>query len=549
MAILSGGPLSSLPISAQAEAGAPPPPDESIATQTTRFPEGFDGYDDEVSGGYDTGGFIMSPLEDVVFVEDVTIFPFPGFYDLITDDDANGYQPEWSRGPPTDQFDETGETTGETSNNDFTDGDAPIADGHFSTPPISDDEYVRTPACAAMFDCCAFCENEPPTEGFVSSPLEDAPVATVDDVLPQELGQVYDEDEPVTDGFVSEPPDDVPVVTIDDTGPQELGQVYDDDEPVTDGWLQSVPTDQFDETGQTTGEWSNNDWVDEAEPIVEGWVWFQPDEAVPVLNADVTGTSFADIYDNDEPVTEGWFTAPLQDGPAANEVVPQELGQVWASDEPVTDGFTLSALEDAPQANADITGTCLPEDDDLDGLAFHPDFFSGFIMSPAEDTPEVVPQTTGLWYDLKKKRKRRIIPAWEDDEEEVVEGPAEQAPEPSQEPARDASIATRLLGPRGRNTPLPVPVIKSTGFVPMDTQGWSLLISGVLQSRSIAEAEARNEAIRNEFSRRAADIILRAEVETWKKFQQDFQNARIAREKQSEMEEIAIIKAIWELVK
>ncbi len=83
----------------------------------------------------------------------------------------------------------------------------------------------------------------------------------------------------------------------------------------------------------------------------------------------------------------------------------------------------------------------------------------------------------------------------------------------------------------------------------MDTQGWSLLISGVLQSRSIAEAEARNEAIRNEFSRRAADIILRAEVETWKKFQQDFQNARIAREKQSEMEEIAIIKAIWELVK
>lgn len=574
MAILSGGPLSSVPISGQATAGAVAT-DDTIPPQTTNFNEGFYGHDETLIL---TEGVTVSPPDEAAVVVDATIIQFHGFYDLLLDPDADGYQPDWAQGPPTDQFDETGQTTGWTSNNDWIDVDEPITDGTFSVPPIFDEEKPFQPLLGEVY------EDDPVTDGMSASPPEDAPVATVDDVPPQELGQVYDDDEPVTDGWLVAPAEDAPVAAIEDTPQPLLGEIYDEDEPVTDGWLQTVPTDQFDETGETTGESSNNDWVDEFEPVTDGWFQNVPtdqfdetgqttgetsnndwvDELEPVTDGftqgvptdqfDETGqttggTSNEDWTPVDEPIVQDWvYFQPDETQPVLNdELNATLLGEIFPDEEPLTDGTFGLPLHDAPPPVTDALGTCFPADHDLDAPEYPADFFAGVTVSPLEDTPEVSATTPGLWYDLKakKKRKKLIFPLLEDDEPEPEA--VEEAPEAPETVTEAPTLKYRLTGPRGHNKASPVPVIKPAGFVPMDIQGWKLLIAGVLQSKSIAEAEARHEALRKEVSKRAADVLLWEEVQRWKKFSAEFQAAREAREKK-ELAEIRLVYAAWEII-
>lgn len=646
MAILSGGPLSSLPISGQAAAGAVAA-DDTIPTQTTCFDEGFYGHDETLIL---TEGVLSSPLEDTAVVVDAAIFQFHGFYDLVIDEESANYQPEWSRGPPTDQFDETGQTTGWTSNNDWVEEFDPVTDGWLFAP-LQDAPVVTVDDIPPALLGEVYPDEEPVTGDWVFSPLEDAPAGTDTDIVSSELGQVWPDEEPVTDGWISLVPtdqfdetgqttgetsnndwvdeqesvtdgwlvapaedalvaaiedtpqpllgeihdeaepvtegwvvgplEDAPVAAVDDVPQPLLGEIYDQDEPVTDGWFQTVPTDQFDETGQTTGGASNNDWVDEFEPVTDGWFQNVPtdefdetgqttgqtsnndwvDELEPVTDGftqgvptdqfDETGQttggmSNEDWTPEDEPIVQDWvyFQADESQPVFNDELNDTLLGEIFPDEEPLTEGTFGLPFQDAPPVIPDPVDTCFPADHDLDGPECPADFFAGFTASPLEDTPEVVTGTPGLWYDLKtkKKRKKLIFPLLEDDEPEPeVAGEAPEAPETVPE---RPTLKYRLTGPRGHNKPLPVPVINPAGFVPMDIQGWKLLIAGVLQSKSIAEAEARHEALRKEQSRRAADILLSEEVQRWKKFSAEFHAAREARE----LEEIRLIYAVWEII-
>jgi hypothetical protein len=361
--------------------------DDSIATQMTVFNEGFSGYDDEVDGGYDTSGFTASPTHDeaVNIITKNTIA-----FEMIEWGDEDSYwEPGWAQAPPTSLGDETGQTTGRFSNNDWVDEDEPVTDGSFSSPLFSDDEYVRPPTCAALLDCCSFCEDEELTDGFTASPLQDTTVATVDDV-----------------------------------GPQELGQVYDDDEPIIEFWTQVVQTDAFDETGETTGGRSNEDWVDEDEPIVQDWVYFQADETQPSFNDDITGTSFADVWDDDEPVTDGWLWAQYDETqpPTDDTVGPQELGQVYDDDEPIVEFWTQVVPTDQFDETGETTGARSNEDwvDEDEPVT------DGWLQPVPTDQFDETGQTAGATSNND----------WVDEDEPVTDGWTSTPPDQDDEYAR-----------------------------------------------------------------------------------------------------------------
>jgi len=387
MAILGGTPISAVPISGL-EAAAAAATDDAIKPQMTATDDGTTLHGDAEFDAYDSSDAQLgSPLHDIVAVADAEVKIFWGFFEPGTDEDAENWTPDWAQAPPTDQFDETGQTRGQVSNNDWVDEDEPVADGWFSTPPtfeefasnsalmgevFDDDEPIvefwtatptATPAdetgetTASSSNLDWVDEHEDLTEGSYLGPLEDTTVVVDDSFLGTTILEVTDEDEPIADDWVQAPLADAPAVaTVDDVGPQELGQVWEDDEPEVVGTFASPSEESQDDT-------------------------------------DILGRSIEDLVDDDEPLSDGWLSAPLEDAPVAlnSDITGTLLGEVFDDDEPVTDGWFSAPLENAPGLNDDLTGHSFPDDTDLEGEGFHPDFFAGFLASPLEDTPSQPP--------------------------------------------------------------------------------------------------------------------------------------------------------------
>lgn len=303
MAILGGNPISAVPISGLD--GAAPVLDSFIPTQMTAFDAQASYGDPDTEEGFDYQGTQAAPLDDNTG-DTTDRVATQWFVDPDWDDETDNWSPDWAQAPP-------------------------------GIPINQDDEYVPSPQPDVWDD------DEPPTDGWLSSPLEDLPPVDTT-VPPQETGQVWDDDEPVTDGLTAGAPDqddeyvsnefadvwddDEPYVEgwaqspLDDAPPdttvppQELGQVWDDDEPVTDGSTQPPP-DQDDEYVRPP----QPDVWDDDEPVTDGFIAGPLDDA-PVIVVDISNTSFADVWDDDEPVTEGFTDGPLQDSPVAPPNVP-----------------------------------------------------------------------------------------------------------------------------------------------------------------------------------------------------------------------------------
>lgn len=318
----------------------------------------------------------LGPLADAPVVSDVSIF-LPSNNDWVDEDEPLDQDGGWLQQVPTDQFDETGQTTGAASFADIWDDDEPLIDDWQRSPPDQDDEF-------------------------------DEGIQVFDTATPD------DDDEPVTDGTFGQPPDQ-----DDEYGDSLSNNDWtDEDEPVTDGWAQVVPTDQFDETGQTTGQASNNDWTDEDEPIADGWQ-FAPSDDFP-SDATIVAACFPDdagFYGDEEPLADGWLSLPDADpAPQDNSYVSRELGNdpvVNEDDVPIEfalgspfDDFVAPPVPPAPPSSGQLNfglGGSVP----------------GFGERPGRRLPEVLDESKRLrrlrLLELRRKReqerRKRILVA------------------------------------------------------------------------------------------------------------------------------------------
>lgn len=337
MAILGGFPISSVPIS-----GLPPVTaagDDTIPTQMTAFADPvFDPDADE----FDYSGEQAGAPDDVAVVTDDLVKVVT--WEMVWPDDGDDWTPDWAQAPPnqddeyvrpspvdivdedeptTDGFtahgasfpdDETGETTGGTSNNDWPDEDEPVTDGWFAFPvAFPDDETGQTTGCASNNDWVD--EDEPLTDVWSGTPLEDTPTPDAD-ILGVSNNDWVDEDEPITDGWFSGPleltiaDENYAARSLPDDG-------YYDEEPITDGFF-AAPPDQNDQYACNRGA----DVWDDDEPLTDG-TFSSPDEE-DQSDTDIVGTSLVEPLPEDEPVTDGWFNEPLEDTPTPPTPAPDQ---------------------------------------------------------------------------------------------------------------------------------------------------------------------------------------------------------------------------------
>jgi hypothetical protein len=372
--------------------------EETIPVQmTSAFADAS--YGDEIEdAGLLYEGVTASPLEDTP----VDTTPANKvFDDPVWIIDKDEWTPDWAQAPPKDIADETGETRGQVSNNDWVDEDEPVTDGTFSSPPDFEENAPLSKLLGEVFD-----DDEPIVEFVTATPTAFPSDETGETTADTSNNDHVDEDEPVTDGSFAWPIEDAPGAAVDDVGPQESGQIYDDDELVTDGSF--------------------------ASPIEE-----TPEDAI-------LGQLLGEVYDDDDPVSEGWFSEPLEETPN-DDILGRLLGEVFDDDEPVTNGWFGAPLENAPGANDDINAVSFPVDDDLED-EYPQAYADGFTGSPLEDTPEVAAPTAGKVPPFSKRKIKRLKRR----KDRTASPPLDPADDPRGEDDAEAGAAASVSPIRSR---------------------------------------------------------------------------------------------------
>lgn len=409
MAIMGGGPIGSLPISGQTQTAATI--DDDIVSSVTF--NACESYDAEAEEAY-YDGTQAAPLEDAPQTNADIVQT--NFIDPTWVIDEEEWTPDWAQAPP--DFEEN--VPNQALLGEVFDDDEPVTDGLTNTPPDFDEEapklgqtdlpddddepiveFTTQAAPTDQFDETGQTtgwrsnedlvdEDEPVSDGQAQWPLADADAVTVDDLFPQELGQIYDEDEPVTDGSLQSPLEDVVVAA--DISSQEVGVPLDEDEPVTDGAL-GTPGD-FEENVPFT---ASNEWVLEDEELAEGLTSSPLEDADGIVFRPALGQDF----EEEEPVSDGWFSAPVDIESDRDLVARQFDVPEWDEDEP-DKGWQASSTFDADDSTiVFVTGISINVSIGcyhVEGFAAIPDGSGSWAAIPSASNPwSGVPDGATSW--------------------------------------------------------------------------------------------------------------------------------------------------------